>query len=399
MARELDEFTPDIQAPDVDNPQGLMLDEGGGDPGSPILADLMNSWINFFGRLMTEAGIVFNDTVDSETSSQFFDALAKRFGESGILWMSAKNLTDVDIFKFDEATNTYHLLADAASTAVDGLVGGALLKLQELLVGSGGIVSEGSGDLLNLKRDNDTTGTAYLVVRATNNSAVGLLGQNTANDDTIVLRSYNDDLVLQTNAGVQLTALHAGGVDIPGDTQMRKLTLDDGGVNSYNPTLDIRRFTAGTEPTVGLRVTIGTNGDRVILPLDSSGSEVSGQNFFYDESATGWAFDSALTVGGDVELSTSGAKLYNSVDDFVGFVGELSRGINTLSSVVFDDLAPYIPNNGDRMLVNGSIAGGVTGIFAVERDDSTTITVYYGTSSEYSLLDDASNIASHGLAF
>lgn len=75
MARELDSVTPDVGAPDANNPQGTYLDEAAGIPGTPVLAGEKNSILYFFAKMMLEAAIAYDGNVDDITSSQFWDAL------------------------------------------------------------------------------------------------------------------------------------------------------------------------------------------------------------------------------------------------------------------------------------------------------------------------------------
>lgn len=62
-------------------PQGAFKNKSGPDAldGSYAEADWLNDWDGFFGRLLTQAGISANGTVDSAQSSQYYDALAKLF--------------------------------------------------------------------------------------------------------------------------------------------------------------------------------------------------------------------------------------------------------------------------------------------------------------------------------
>lgn len=75
MARRLNLTAPDIGTPDGDRPDGFYLDEGPGDPGTPILADLKNDIYYFFNKMMDEAGITYNNVVDTQTLSQYYNAL------------------------------------------------------------------------------------------------------------------------------------------------------------------------------------------------------------------------------------------------------------------------------------------------------------------------------------
>lgn len=75
MARRLNLTAPDIGTPDGDRPDGFYLDEGPGDPGTPILADLKNDIYYFFNKTMEEAGITYNNVVDTQTLSQYYNAL------------------------------------------------------------------------------------------------------------------------------------------------------------------------------------------------------------------------------------------------------------------------------------------------------------------------------------
>lgn len=62
-------------------PQGAFKNKSGPDAedGSYAEADWLNDWDGFFGRLLTQAGMTANGTVDSALSSQYYDALAKLF--------------------------------------------------------------------------------------------------------------------------------------------------------------------------------------------------------------------------------------------------------------------------------------------------------------------------------
>ena len=62
-------------------PQGAFKNKSGpgAKDGSYAEADWLNDWAGFFGRLLIQAGISANGTVDSAQSSQYYDALAKLF--------------------------------------------------------------------------------------------------------------------------------------------------------------------------------------------------------------------------------------------------------------------------------------------------------------------------------
>lgn len=77
MARRLDQTVPDIGAPDVNRPEGYYLNEDAGVPGTPILAELKNDVYYFFSRMMSEAGVSFNNITDDINNSQFFESLEK----------------------------------------------------------------------------------------------------------------------------------------------------------------------------------------------------------------------------------------------------------------------------------------------------------------------------------
>lgn len=74
MARKEDLVTPDMGAVDSDNPNGKYLNKDTGVPGTPALAQEMNSKLNFFARIMAGGGLSYNGDVDTFTDSQFFDA-------------------------------------------------------------------------------------------------------------------------------------------------------------------------------------------------------------------------------------------------------------------------------------------------------------------------------------
>ncbi|MCK5600666.1 hypothetical protein KAR91_02285 [Candidatus Pacearchaeota archaeon] len=92
MARKLDLVTPDIGAIDSNNPDGTHLNEGPGDPGTPLLAEERNSIWYFFSRVMSAGSVVWNGIVDNFTLSQYFDALVNFFhgGEAVDKWDSAE---------------------------------------------------------------------------------------------------------------------------------------------------------------------------------------------------------------------------------------------------------------------------------------------------------------------
>lgn len=77
MARKLDQNVPDIGAPDAQRPDGYYLNEDAGIPGTPILAELKNDAYYYFSRMMTEAGIAYNNFTDNIESSQYYTALEK----------------------------------------------------------------------------------------------------------------------------------------------------------------------------------------------------------------------------------------------------------------------------------------------------------------------------------
>ena len=68
-------------SPTTSYPQGAFKNKSSdnADDGSYAEADWLNDWDGFFGRLLTQAGISANGTVDSAQSSQYYDALAKLF--------------------------------------------------------------------------------------------------------------------------------------------------------------------------------------------------------------------------------------------------------------------------------------------------------------------------------
>lgn len=70
---QFDLVTPDEGAADANNPYGTYLDEGGGDPGTPILAGWKNTIKAFFERLITETNKTFSGNPDSAVVSQGFD--------------------------------------------------------------------------------------------------------------------------------------------------------------------------------------------------------------------------------------------------------------------------------------------------------------------------------------
>lgn len=76
MAEEFDGVTPDIGAPDANNPQGTYLDEDAGIPGTPILAGWKNTIKAFMERLMIRTGKSYNGNPDeSGAIAQIYDAL------------------------------------------------------------------------------------------------------------------------------------------------------------------------------------------------------------------------------------------------------------------------------------------------------------------------------------
>jgi len=77
MSRALNLTAPDIGAPDANRPEGFYLDESVSDPGTPILADNKNDIYTFFSRMMEYTGITFNNVVDQNDTSQFFEALRR----------------------------------------------------------------------------------------------------------------------------------------------------------------------------------------------------------------------------------------------------------------------------------------------------------------------------------
>jgi len=83
MARKLNNVTPDIGAPDTENPDGTYLDEGVSVPGSPLFAAEGNSIYYFFSKMMSLAGIVFNNIADTFKNSQFIDSVLFLIGKNG----------------------------------------------------------------------------------------------------------------------------------------------------------------------------------------------------------------------------------------------------------------------------------------------------------------------------
>ena len=72
---QFDSVTPDIGAPDANNPFGTFLDEDAGIPGTPILAGWKSTIKAFFERFKTETNTTFNGNPDSAVVSQGFDML------------------------------------------------------------------------------------------------------------------------------------------------------------------------------------------------------------------------------------------------------------------------------------------------------------------------------------
>ena len=72
---QFDSVTPDIGAPDGNNPFGTFLDEDAGIPGTPILAGWKTTIKAFFERFKTETNTTFNGNPDSAVVSQGFDML------------------------------------------------------------------------------------------------------------------------------------------------------------------------------------------------------------------------------------------------------------------------------------------------------------------------------------
>ena len=70
---QFDSVTPDIGAPDGNNPFGTFLDEDAGIPGTPILAGWKTTIKAFFERFKTETNTTFNGNPDSAVVSQAFD--------------------------------------------------------------------------------------------------------------------------------------------------------------------------------------------------------------------------------------------------------------------------------------------------------------------------------------
>lgn len=70
---QFDSVTPDIGAPDANNPFGTFLDEDAGIPGTPILAGWKTTIKAFFERFKTETNTTFNGNPDSAVVSQAFD--------------------------------------------------------------------------------------------------------------------------------------------------------------------------------------------------------------------------------------------------------------------------------------------------------------------------------------
>lgn len=104
-----------------------------------------------------------------------------------------------------------------------------------------------------------------------------------------------------------------GKVNLTGDLQSGNIFIDDKGVNANNPTLKLRRLTSGTEPTTGLEIVIGSDGDSAIIPLDELGAERT-QRLSFDTATLHWKmigeFDVAnnlnalgnLYVSGDITI-------------------------------------------------------------------------------------------------
>ena len=68
-------------SPTTEYPQGAFKNKSGpqAKDGSYAEAAWLNDWDGFFGRLLTQAGMTANGTVDNAQSSQYYDALAKLF--------------------------------------------------------------------------------------------------------------------------------------------------------------------------------------------------------------------------------------------------------------------------------------------------------------------------------
>lgn len=99
MAERFDLVTPDIKAPETAYPYGSYLDEGAGDPGSPILANWKNSIKAFFERIMVETGRAWSGVADSVTVSQFFDSFIEMVTgrDSSIVEWSAGTYNQDDV--------------------------------------------------------------------------------------------------------------------------------------------------------------------------------------------------------------------------------------------------------------------------------------------------------------
>jgi hypothetical protein len=314
------------------------------------------------------------DGIEAAASGIFTTDVEARTGN---LYFSTKNTGNADLIRYVEADNTYHLLADAASPTTDGLVGGATLKVQTLGVGSGGV--ESTGDILISNTSVTETishvrnsGSGFALFRATEanylgtffgydaGGNVGVIGVHNAGDEN----PANDIVAITLNRGTGAVGVNDD-LSVGGDISGRALTLGDGGVNSYNPNLRIRRTTTGAEPTTGLFLTVGSNGDRSILPLDTSGTEIGSQNLYFAESLQNWVFagdldvGDDLTVGGDFTLSTAGAKLVNGTG-VIGFIGQALNSASATENQIFDFLDTFIPNNGDSILVRGVLVNSST---------------------------------------
>lgn len=224
MAIKLNDITPDIGAATTDNPQGTFLNEGGGDPGTPVLAEFMNQFLYFFARIMLDAGLTYNGTVDNITSNQFMTAMKTLFPYKG----TTNSISDLITFL---------------------------------------------------------------------------------------------------------------------DFISRKITVGDGGANSYNPTIDIKRNAAGAKPTTGLRVVIGTTGDRSFVPLDSTGAELTTKIFQFLESLGVWLFKSGVVFEGTVDFQGS---ISNSIGNVtINDSVDISGDITALGRIIaVDDTIPiYIASN------------------------------------------------------
>ena len=249
---------------------------------------------SYLTQVYEDGTVLYNTdhrTIRIADGSTEYQNLPNYTGFSSIKTVSALTYTitddDFDLYELDGSSNTVTVTLPTAS---DNL--GRSLKF--LCIDSSNVVTVNSvtmtsGDLLTFTAH--STGwdrSDYFV------------NQNVRTTDAVTFATVNTG---QGNNECYAMNQNVRTTDSP--TFGHNIFLNDAGNNANNPTLRIRRETAGSEPTVGVKLTIGSTGNRILVPLDSSGAEISNSSFLYSESSSIWECDTDLYVIGGVKMGST----------------------------------------------------------------------------------------------